>query len=550
MSATTILIHLLGEIALLLWGIRMVSGGMQRALGNRLTAVLGIGLKTRFRAVLAGLGLTALLQSSTATAMMTSAFTAGGLVDLVPALAVMLGANIGTTLIVQLASFDVSALYPLLLLAGLVASRSGRSSSWREAGTALVGLGLVLLALHLLVATMAPLEHAPAFRALIAAVTGDPLVALVLAALLAWAAHSSVAAMLFVMSLAGAGIVEPQAAIVMVIGTNLGSALNPVVAQLGGDPTRLRLPLGNLLNRGIGAALLLPFAGPIAGALLTLDPSPARAAASFHLLFNIATALLFFGLLPLQARLLRRLLPEQRAARDPGAPQYLDDAALGTPSVALSNAAREVLRMADVIEEMLRDARDAFHHDDADRITATRRKDDILDRLFRAIQRYLGAIGGQPLGEDEARRLSDTLALAINLEHVGDIIDRNLMDLATRRIRSGLRLADDAVAEVDAMHGKLLDHLQLAVTVFMVADQDAARRLVEEKEAFRDVERATTQRHMRLMRGGDRRAVEASALQLDIIRDLKRIEAHIASTVYGLLEQAGQLRQSRLRAEV
>lgn len=547
MSATQVLIGLSGEIALLLWGIQMVTNGVQRALGSRLTTVLHVGLQSRARALVTGIGVTALLQSSTATALMVSAFTAGGVVDLMPALAVMLGANIGTTLIVQLVSFDISQLYPVLFLAGFVAYRSGRSSAARDAGSAVVGLGLILLALHLLIATMQPLEESKALSDLLHAVTADPMLNIVLAALLAWAAHSSVAVMLFIMSLAGAGVVEPAASLAMVLGANLGSALNPLVSNLGGDPVRMRLPVGNLINRLVGCVLVVPVLEPLTRAMLSLDPSPARAAANFHVTFNVGMGLIFVAILPQMARWLQRIFRARAAATDPGVPQYLDDGALAIPSVALANAGREVMRMADVIDRMLRASQQIFHEDDDAKIAATRKMDDILDTLFSAIQRYLGAIGQEQLGEIDARRMSDTLALAINLEHIGDIIDRNLMDIAAKRIRSGIKLPEDAGRQIDDMHARLLDHLQLAVAVFMSGDVRAAHRLVSEKEGFREIERAITRRHFVHMQGGRRERIDASSMQLDITRDLKRIESHIAATAYGLLELSGDLRSSRLQ---
>jgi phosphate:Na+ symporter len=249
MSATQVLVSLLGQVALLLWGIHMISSGVQRAFGSNLRQALAVGLRNRWRAFAAGVAVTGLLQSSTATALMVTSFTAGGTVDLVPALAVMLGANVGTTLIVQAVSFDISLVFPVLIFLGVTAYRRGRRTIIRDVGTALIGLGLMLLALHLLIDTMRPVETSQALRDLLHAVTRDPLLNIILAAALSWATHSSVAAMLFIMSLAGAGVVSAEAALVMVLGANLGSALNPIAEGLGKDPTRLRVPAGNLLNR-------------------------------------------------------------------------------------------------------------------------------------------------------------------------------------------------------------------------------------------------------------------------------------------------------------
>ena len=545
MSATSVLIHLFGEIALLLWGITMVNSGVQRAFGSDLRWILGMALRTRFQAFLAGVGVTTVLQSSTATALMVASFTAGGAVDIVPALAVMLGANVGTTLIVQVLSFDVSLIFPVLVFGGFMAFRRGKTSRTKDLGRVAIGLGLMLLSLHLLSETIHLIEGSAVLKELLASIASDPLILVFLSAFFAWIAHSSVAAMLLVMSLAAAGVIGPSAALVMVLGANLGSALNPFLEAMGGDPAKIRVPVGNLATRVVGCALALPLINPILSAMTMIDPDPARLAANFHTIFNVALAAVFILPLPWVAKLLVRAFPEKLQASDPGVPQYLDKDALDTPSVALSNAAREVLRMVDTVDAMLRSSQDLFREDDISRVDQVSRTDDVLDRLFSAIRRYLSSINHEALNEAEAKRLSDILAFAINLEHVGDIIDKNLMELAAKRIKNHLRLPKDSLDDITSMHAKLLEHLQLAASVLMFQDIGSARRLVSEKERFRDLERAVAQKHLDQLRSG-RTAGDTGTLQLDIVRDLKRIEAHIASTGHSLLEQSGELKPSRL----
>lgn len=544
MSATAVLIHLLGEIALLLWGINMVNSGVQRAFGSDLRWLLGKGLRTRAHAFLAGLGVTTVLQSSTATALMVASFSAGGAVGLVPALAVMLGANVGTTLIVQVLSFDISLIFPVLIFVGLIAYRRGASSRVKDLGRVTIGLGLMLLSLHLLGQTIRPIESSGVLKSLLAAIAPDPLILVLLAAAFAWIAHSSVAAMLFIMSLASAGVIDAHAALIMVLGANLGTALNPLLEGTGGDPVKLRVPFGNIAMRVIGCGVALLLVDPVLNVMAAFDSNPARLAANFHTIFNLILAAAFILPLPLIAKLLLKIFPEKVRPSDPGTPQYLDAGALDTPSVALSNAAREVLRMADTIETMLRSSQALFREDDISRVDAVSRTDDVVDRLYTAVRRYLSAINHEALSEAEARRLSDILAFAINLEHVGDIIDKNLMELAAKRIKNHLRLPKDSLEDITNMHAKLLEHLKLAASVLMFQDHGSARRLVAEKEQFRDLERAITQRHLEQLRLG--KAADTSALQLDIVRDLKRIEAHIAATGHSLLEKTGELKPSRL----
>jgi phosphate:Na+ symporter len=543
MHEARLLVELAGEAALLLWGLHMVQSGVQRAFGSRLRHALGLALGDRLRAFLAGLGVTALLQSSTATALMVGSFAAAGAVALGPALAAMLGANVGTALIVQLLSFDVSAVFPALVLVGVVAFRRGQRTRTRDLGRVAIGLGLMLLSLRLMLGSMAPVESSPTLRMLLTALADEPLPNLLLAAAISWAAHSSVAGVLFVASLAGSGVASPEAAVAMVLGANLGSALNPLL-EAGGDredPARLRVPLGNLLNRLGGVAIGLALLPQAVVALQALDPAPARLVANAHLGFNLATALLTLPVLPGLARLLQRLLPD-RTGTDAAAPRYLDEAALGTPSVALANAAREVLRMADQVEAMLQGSAEAFRDTDRDAAKAAARLDDVIDRLHRAVHAYLGRIPRETLGEEEARRLQEVQAFAIALEHAADVIERDLLRHAAKRQRRDGGLDGEALQEVLALHATLQEQLRLAIAVFMLEDAEAARALVRGKEGLREAEREAARR---LSEGEG----SAAGLLLDAVRDLRRVGAHFALVAHPLLERRGELLSSRLAGD-
>ncbi|WP_342642421.1 Na/Pi cotransporter family protein [Rhodoligotrophos ferricapiens] len=539
------LIQLTGEITLMLWGIHMVHSGVLRAFGGELRLVLGRALHNRLAAFFAGLGVTTALQSSTATGLMATSFAADGMVALVPALAIMLGANVGTTLIVQLLSFDISLIYPMLIFLGYMAFNHGHSRV-KDLGRVGIGLGLILLSLHLLVDSIAPLVETEGLRTILAALENQPLLYVVIAAGLTWAAHSSVATVLVIMSLAAAGAISPAAAIAMVVGANIGSAINPIVEGAGTDPVRLRLPVGNLINRLVGCAIVIPLIHPITDLVAMLDPEPDRITANFHTLFNLTLALLFLLPLPLFARALEWLFPSRPKPVDPWAPVHLDRAALGTPSVALANAAREAMRMADVVHDMLRGAQEALHSNERNKVQAVCRMDKIVDNLHYAIQQYLTEVSRELLGDPENRRLSDILAFSINLEHTGDIIDKNIMELAAKRIKRGLVLSPEGMAEIDDMFDRVQNDVRLATAVFLTGDLDAARQLFAEKEHFRELERAANDSHFQRVREGRKESIETSGLHLDLVRDIKRIESHIASAAYPVLEEHGMLLQSRL----
>lgn len=552
MAATHVLLGLAGNVVLLLWGLHMVQTGLVRAFGARLRSVLANGLGNRSTAFLAGLGVTTLLQSSTATGLMVSGFAAGGMMGLVPALAVMLGANVGTTLIVQVMAFDVAVVAPVLLLAGFIAFRRGAKTRIHDMGRVGIGLGLMLLALHLLLLTLEAAESAPHLRDMLGILTTDPLLALLLAAVLTWAAHSSVAVVLLIASLAGGQVITPEAAVVMVAGANLGSAVNPLIEGPGSggphrDPATRRLPVGNFINRLAGCAVVLALVHPLAVLLAAVPGGPERLAANMHTLFNLGTALLFIGPLPWLARLLARLLPEREPESDPAQPRYLDPAALRAPHVAIANAGREVLRMADTVEAMLRATLEVLRTDDRKRVAEIRRMDDVLDGLHDAIKRYLTRIQVEDLDERDARRVAEVLTLAINLEHVGDIIDRNLMDLAAKKIKRSLRFSDEGAAEIEGILERVIETVRLAAAVFVSEDRRTARTLMREKEIIRDREAQAIDAHFARLRAGRLESLETSALHLDILRDLRRINAHLATAAYPVLDQSGELRPSRLR---
>ena len=534
---TVVLLDLMGGVALLLWGLHMVQSGFLRAFGPDLRRALSKALQSRLTAFAAGLGLTALLQSSTATGLMATSFVSEGVVALVPALAIMLGANVGTTLIVQVLSFDISAVAPVLFVLGLVAFRSGGRSRLKDSGRIAIGLGLMLLALHILLDTLAPAENAPSVRALLKLVTGDPALCVAIAAVLTWAAHSSVATVLLIMSLAFSQFVTPVAALALVLGANLGSAINPIIeGGRRGDPASYRLPLGNLFNRFVGVCAVLPFLQPIADAWQHVEPNMARFTAEFHIGFNVALAAVFLPLLDPLASLLVKILPDRAAGTDPSAPRHLDELALDTPSLALANAARETLHMGDTVETMLKQVMAALMTNNRAMVDEVSRLDDTVDNLNEAIKLYLTKLTRGNLDEAEAKRAMEIVSFAINLEHVGDIIDKNLSELAAKKIKRNVQFSDDGKAEIDEFQKRILENLQLAFGVFMSGDVSGARRLVSEKSQLRGAELAAAEQHLERLREGRPETMDTTSLHLDVLRDLKRINSHICSVAYPVLE--------------
>ncbi|MCE6976651.1 Na/Pi cotransporter family protein [Pseudomonas frederiksbergensis] len=534
MSGTTLLINLAGSIALLLWGTHMISSALLRGFGTPLRQWLGHNLNNRWMALLSGIGITGVLQSSTAVSLMATSFTAAGTLGLAPALAVMLGANIGSTLVVQLLSADVSMLTPIVLLAGLIVFRLRDDSRYESVGCALIGLGLMLLALHMLGSTLAEVEGTPVFQLIMQSLEGDLLIALLVALILTWLCHSSVAVVLLIVSLAATGMLSASTIVALVLGVNIGGAL-PSVINAGSSVGR-RLPLGNLLVRAVGALVVLPFAGLLAQAPL----APSTLVVCLHTGFNLLLGLVFIGLTDVLANALTRLLPAPERDVDPGMPHYLDEAGLEVANIGLSNAAREALRMADMLSAMLGRMLQLFHTSLPACADEVRRIDQSLDLLSAAIRAYLADIGKEGISDSDADRSQEILTFVINLEHAADILSSSLAQLAMRRLRRGEQFSAFELSNIAPLHDAVLESLSLAITVFLREDIATAHQLIHRKEIVRRLEADASREHFRQLQEDKSTWAESGDIFQRVLRDYRRMHHHIAALAYPLLERAGE----------
>ena len=547
MSTTLLMLDVAGAVALLLWGLHMVQTGIQRAFGSDLRRLLGRLVGDRLRAALAGLAVTAALQSSTATGLMVASLAADGLIATVPALAVMLGANVGTTLIVQLLAADVGHLAPLAVLVGVVMFRTGGVTRSRDLGRVAIGLGLMLFALSRVVAALAPQDHGPGLRAAIAAVAGDPVIALLASGFLTWIAHSSAATVILVASFLAQGVIGFDGAVALVLGANVGAALNPVIEGRG-DPGGRRVAVGNLVIRGLGAVAVLAALPLIAPAAARLLAGSSHAVADLHTAFNLALAVVFLPLLAPAARLLETWFPDRAEPSDPSRPFYLDPAAAATPALAIGHAAREALRMSDLLEAMVTAMRRALDDRDRKRIAEAIGLDDALDRLNGAVKTYLSRLDPEGLGPDDEARLAAVLGFVINLEHAGDILQRDVAASVGKYVERGFSFSPEGAAEMREVFDRVLANLRAAASVFVTENLGAARLLAAEKQTFRTIETRILADHFSRLREAANGVRDAGALHLDLIRDLKRINDHLISgAAYPVLERGGDLMATRLR---
>lgn len=543
------LLNLLAAIALLVWGTQLVRTGVLRVFGANLREFISHGVSNRLRAVLSGVGVTAIVQSSTATALIVSSFVGQGMVSLTAALAVMLGADVGTSVMALVFSMDLSWLSPLFIFVGVVMYISRQDTTAGRFGRVLIGLGLMLLALRLITESTIVLTKSPIVLTLLEGLTSDITTEVLTGAIISIISYSSLATVLLVATLAASGGIPVDVALGLVIGANLGSGLLAVLTTMKANVQTRQVPLGNLMFKMVGVVLMIPLITPWHTHMRNLAPDVATLVVMFHMAFNAMVALVCILLTGKVAMLVQKLLPVELTLPSTSRPHHLDASALSTPSLAISCAAREALHQADVVESMLMGLQKVWMTDDQKLAEQLRKLDDEVDDLYSAIKYYMTKISRAELDEQEGRRWTDIISFTINMEQVGDLIERVLQDLEDKKIKKGRQFSQAGLEEINRLHAHLVSNLRLTMSVFLNGNVRDAQKLLEEKARFRDLELAYSATHLDRLSDNTVQSIETSSLHIDMISDLKRINSLLCSVAYPILEQADALAPNRLREQ-
>lgn len=542
------MLNIIGGVCLLLWGLGTVRKGVTRAFGSNLHTIISRSTSNRVYAFLTGIGVTTLLQSSTATALIISSFCGHGLMTVTAGVAVMLGADLGTTLVAQILSFDFSWLAPFFLFSGYFIYRLFKNKNrMQHVGRLFIGLGLMLLALAFIKLSAEPLKTSETLAIVLHSLGNEPILAVLCAALLTWVMHSSLATILLFVTLASSGVLDVNIALIMVLGANLGGAIAPIVTTMREGRAASRVPVANMVMRFISVLLVFPFIGVAHELISYFGDTPERMIVNFHTAFNIGVVVLFLPVSHIVARRVETWMPDQIDYDDPSVPKYLDEKHLETPSIALSDAMRETLRMAEMLETMLDDLILALRQNNEKLLITVIERDDVLDGLYKAIKYYMAKIMHESLDEEDAQQYIQILAFATNLEGCGDTVVKSMADMAEKKIRKKSSFSHDGWAEIKNIHKHVQDTLRLSQNVLLSGDRQLARRLIESKDTIREYERKTSESHLNRIRDGVPETIATSSIHLDIIRDYRRLNSLLATVAYPILEDAGDLMTRRLK---
>ncbi|MDN5787664.1 Na/Pi cotransporter family protein [Pseudorhodobacter sp.] len=556
MLPVVFLIHLAGAVMLLLWAVRMVRTGVERAHGARLKAALRGAKGGNIQMAAAGTLLAVIMQSSTAVGMLVAGFVASGIITVATGIAARMGAELGSALVVKILSFDLSGLIPLLLLIGATMFLKFESRKIRQTGRIVLGIAFILLSLEMVGQATEPLRDSSMLPAMVGYLRGDPLTAFLVSAALTWIVHSSVASMLLYVAFAAGGMLPVEVAVPMVLGANLGGGIVACWLTRGMELEAQRVPLGNLLFRG-GAALIL------VGVLLFHDiPISALGATvavqmvNFHLLFNLLLMVLALPFVHPMARLTARVMPdavvETVAEQDPilAIESMLDHGSMEYPTVALASAKRELLRMGEIVTAMYHPIMELMDGGNLDKIARVRALDEQVNKKHTDIKLFIAKVNRGPLSEAEVRLGMDMTDFSINLERVGDVIVKSLLALAEERARKGLHFSADGWEEMCSLHARVEANMQLALNVLISGDVPSARQLVREKEIMRKMERQSHDRHLERLRHGEVASIDTSDMHLETVRALKEINSLLVTVAYPILTESGHLLESRLAQPV
>lgn len=540
-------LHIAGAAALLIWSVRLVRTGVERAFSTQLRLWLRRSTKSRFLAAGMGTAAAVFLQSSTAVAIMVSNFVSRGSIATAVGLAILLGADVGSAIVAQILLLRQDFLVPLLLLVGVALFLRGDQPRSRQVGRILIGLALIFVSLDMIRAATAPLLDSSSTLAVMQYLGRDGLTAFAIGAIFAWVVHSSVAAILLVVTLVAQGLLPAYGAAAMVLGANLGGAFIAYVLTLASPIPARRMVVFNLVLRGGLAALVLIGLTLNTAALGWLGQGEARQVINLHFAFNLALALLSLPFLGPIARLAEFAMPERS---DPvgelGPATALDDSALDKPDQALVCTAREILAMGQAIEIMLRAVGGLYERWDAATVEGIRKRGETVRKMHFDLKLFLARLNRRELDEEGSGRSMELASLAVSFDAAAELVSRNLVELAKRLHAQGVAFSKPGQEEISDFHDRVLGNVQLALNVMMTQNPEEARELVAAKDKVRDVEQQMQRNHLGRLREGLAESIETSSIHQETLRALKQVNTSFTMVGYPILTRTGDLLSSRL----
>lgn len=527
------LVKFIGGIAIFILGMEFAKEGLTGAIGGRLRTIVAKTTSNRFKSLIAGIIVTVLLQSSSATTVILVSLASTGVIELARTVGVVLGADIGTTITVQILAFPIKDYGLLLVAGGYLVRLLTRSLLARGIAEGVMGFGFLFYGMKLMGQGAEPLKDATLFRQVL---DSSPGLAVLGSAILTALIQSSAATIGIAISLVHVGALNLEAAVAIVLGANIGTSATAVLASTVAKPEGKRVAAVHVLTKLVAAAVFFPFISVLAAGARAIGGGEGREVANAHFLFNLATALMFLPFTTQVARAVERLFPFKPKEEEFG-PAYLDPGGLKEPSIALANVTREIFRMAEVVERMLSWALDALIKSDEQTIQKMEEEDAKVDRLDREIKFYLAKVPKRLMGDRSENEVLFLFSVCNDIEEVGDIISKNLVALARKKRRLGCQFSDEGLREISEFHALVLANFKLAMSAFATRDPEVAQKVIEEKRRLRRLFEGLEQKHVARLSKGVSATYETASLHMNILGHLSRINSIISSLAYRLRKE-------------
>lgn len=531
-----ILLNLLAAVSLLIWGTYIVRTGVMRVFGAKLRVVLSRSVDKKPLAFIAGIAVTALVQSSNATTLLVTSFVAQDLVALAPALVIVLGADVGTALMARILTFNLSWLSPLLIFVGVLFFLTRKRSRAGQLGRVAIGLGLILLALSLIVEVMHPVTQAHGVQVIFSSLTGDIILDTLVGALFALISYSSLSAVLLTATLTATHVIAFDVALCLVVGANLGSGILAMINHSAANQAARRMALGSLLFKLAGSVMVLPMIHVLPAALQKIPVNDAERVIYFHVVYNLVRCLIMVPFTGVMARLCQWLISQPPESQTGLQAKYLDPAALETPALGLANATRETLRIGDSVGQML----ELWHQEilgKSQQRKVLRQINDDIGKLHTAVKLYLAQMPQESLIEQEMCRWQEIIEMSLNMQQSADIIERMGSEVEKKSLQQRQPFSSQGLEELLALYQQLKANLQLSLPVFFSRDIASARRLRRYKHRFRIMARRYSYAHVNRLHQQNVQSMETSALHLNLLEDMKRLNSLFCSVAYAVLDK-------------
>lgn len=530
-------LSLLGGLALFLYGMHMMSSGLEAAAGNRMKSILEKLTANRFLGVAVGAGITAVIQSSSATTVMVVGFVNSGLMSLRQAVWIIMGANIGTTITGQLIALDVGALAPLMAFAGVALVVFFKNPKLHNYGSIVAGLGVLFIGMDMMSAAMKPLADEPAFVSLMTRFE-NPILGILAGAAFTALIQSSSASVGILQALAASGAISFSSAVFVLFGQNIGTCITAVLASIGTSRNAKRTTLIHLMFNIIGTIIFtivcVLFPLPALVASFTPENIPSQIA-NMHTLFNIVTTLLLLPLGTQMAALTERILPEpaektEEEKREMMGLAYLDKTTLGSSAVWLGKLQQELGRMLDLASENVDAAFQAVISGPDESTEKAIRTEELVDLLNKEISQYVAKAMVRETNAEDSAAVASGFRIAGNIERIGDHA-MNILGYGQRLEKENIQLSDEALKELMEMRAVCAKALR-----YLHGDSrlDNAAKL---EQTIDDMTTRFRENHMRRMKNGEC-SDEGCILYSEILTDFERVGDHVLNIAQELSRTA------------